>query len=139
MGKIGKKTERKHRTTVRSSSDWREGTVQEFLGLSDEVAQLISTKAALAVLLQRSRKAKQWSQATLAEKIGSGQSRVAKMEAAHPSVSLDLLIKALLTTGVTMRQIAAVMASTDPSPGSRVRPAKKTSVKRGRKGVWSVP
>ena len=32
------------------------------------------------------------------------------MEAAHPSVSLDLLVKALLATGVTMAEIGAVVS-----------------------------
>ena len=31
--------------------------------------------------------------------IGSGQSRVAKMESGNPSVSLDLLVRALLALG----------------------------------------
>jgi len=85
--------------------------VQEFLGLTDEEAQLIRTKAALAVMLQQRRQIKGWSQTVLAERLGSGQSRIAKVEAAHPSVSLDLMVKALLVTGATMPEIGAVMAS----------------------------
>ncbi len=109
------------RRSARRSSNpaaWRQGTVQEFLGLSDEVAQVTRVKSALAVLLQQRRKAKSWSQTAMAERIGSGQSRVAKMEAAHPSVSFDLLIKALLATGATMPDVAAVMATGDPDARS---------------------
>jgi ribosome-binding protein aMBF1 (putative translation factor) len=102
----------------RNPAKWRQGTVQEFLGLSDEVAQLARVKSALAVFLQQRRKAKNWSQTAMAERIGSGQSRVAKMEAAHPSVSLDLLIKALLATGATMPDVAAVIATGDPDARS---------------------
>lgn len=97
-----------------ADSGWHEGTVQDFLGLSDEEAALIRAKAGLAVMLQQRRKVQGWSQAALAERLGSGQSRVAKMEAAHPSVSLDLLVRGLLVTGATMADIGAVMATGDP-------------------------
>ena len=39
------------------------------------------------------------------------ESRVAKMESADTSVSLDLLIRSLLALGVTNRQVAAVLAN----------------------------
>lgn len=115
-----------------AASGWREGTVQEFLGLSDEEATLIRTKAALAVCLQRRRKAKKWSQTVLAERIGSGQSRVAKVEAAHRSVSLELLVKALLATGATMADIGAVIATGTPDTKARVRRSTTKRVTRGR-------
>jgi hypothetical protein len=38
------------------------------------------------------------------------QSRVAKMEAADPSVSIDLLVKALLELGATRAQVAKALA-----------------------------
>src|SRR5581483_4278956 len=41
------------------------------------------------------------SQAVVAKRLGSSQSRVAKMEAGDPSVSLDLLLRALLALGAT--------------------------------------
>ena len=41
--------------------------------------------------------------------MGSSQSRVAKMEAGDPSVSLDLLVLGLLAAGATKRDIAAAM------------------------------
>lgn len=118
---------------MKRSAEWCEGTVQEFLGLTEEQTVLVRTKAALAVSLQRSRKAKGWSQATLAERIGSGQSRVAKMEAAHPSVSLDLLVKTLLVTGATMADIGAVMASGDPDAKANGRRSNASRAGRCRK------
>ena len=120
---------------LRHSAKWRQGTVQEFLGLSDEAAELIRVKAALAVFLQRRRKAKKWSQAVLAQRIGSGQSRVAKIEAAHPSVSLDLLVKALLASGAKMPDIASVMATCDPDEKSVAGKSKVKSARRGRRKV----
>lgn len=112
-------------------SDWREGTVQDFLGLTDEETQLMRTKAALAVLVQQRRQLKGWSQTVLAERLGSGQSRIAKIEAAHPSVSLDLLIKALLVTGATMSEIGAVMAAGDSKVKAGGRQARAEPVRRG--------
>ncbi len=42
--------------------------------------------------------------------IGSSQSRVAKMEAGDPSVSVDLLLKALMMLGVTKKQLSKIIA-----------------------------
>jgi hypothetical protein len=117
----------------RSKPAWREGTVREFLGLSESQAALIRTKAALAVRLQRRRSALEWSQTELAQRIGSGQSRVAKMEAAHPSVSLELLVKALLATGASMVEIGAVVSTGDPDAPPRVRRPAPKRAKRSRR------
>jgi predicted transcriptional regulator len=46
------------------------------------------------------------SQAVLAREIGSSQSRVAKMEAADPTVSIDLLVRTLLAFGAGPRDLA---------------------------------
>jgi DNA-binding XRE family transcriptional regulator len=112
---------------------WREGTVQDFLGLSESQAALVRTKAALAVRLQRRRTALGWSQTELAQRIGSGQSRVAKVEAAHPSVSLELLVKALLATGATMAEIGAVVSTGDPEARPRARRSAPKRAKRRRR------
>ncbi len=116
-----------------SAAAWRQGSVQEFLGLTDEEAVLVRTKAALAASLQERRKARGWNQTVLAEALGSGQSRVAKMEAAHPSVSLDLLVKALLATGATMSDIGAVMATGDPSARGGIRDSRSKRARRGQR------
>ena len=50
------------------------------------------------------------SQNQLAEQIGSSQSRIAKMEAGDPHVSLDLMIRALLAAGMTRGEVAEVMS-----------------------------
>jgi len=51
-------------------------------------------------------------QEQLARAIGSSQSRVARMEAGDPSVSLDLLVRSLLTLGISCGEIAETMTST---------------------------
>ncbi|MGH2569899.1 MAG: helix-turn-helix domain-containing protein [bacterium] len=56
---------------------------------------------------------RRWTQARLATHIGTSQSRVAKMEAADGSVSLDLLVRALLALGISKARLARAM--TGPS------------------------
>jgi ribosome-binding protein aMBF1 (putative translation factor) len=89
---------------------WKIGDAQEFLELSDTEAALVEVRVSLARDLRRRRKEKKISQATLANRIGSSQSRVAKMEAGDPSVTIDLLMKTLLSTGSTPAEIARVIA-----------------------------
>jgi len=49
-----------------------------------------------------------------ARKLGSSQSRVAKMEAGDPSVTVDLLIRSLLTLGATTKTVARTIENTNP-------------------------
>ena len=51
-----------------------------------------------------------WTQLQVARRLGSSQSRVAKMEAADASVSLDLLIKSLLALGASRSEVGRVIA-----------------------------
>jgi transcriptional regulator with XRE-family HTH domain len=83
--------------------------VQDFLDLSPEEALLIDIRARLAVALAERRQQRKLTQAELALQVGSSQSRVAKMEAGDRSVSLDLLVRALLTLGTTRQELAKVI------------------------------
>ena len=70
----------------------------------------------------RERRAKlSQSQAALAKRLNSSQSRVAKMEAADPTVSVDLLLKALFALGATPREVATAIRR--PLPPGRVSTA----------------
>ncbi len=89
---------------------WRVGDTQDFLDLSDVEAALINVRVVLATELRARRRAKKISQAALAQRIGSSQSRVAKMESADPSVSIDLLIRCLLSFGSTSADIGQAIA-----------------------------
>lgn len=90
---------------------WKTGSVQEFLDLTDEETALIEMKIALSRYLKDRRKKKHLTQDQLAHVLRSSQSRVAKMEAGDPSVSLDLLIKSLLSLGTSPKQLARVIGS----------------------------
>ena len=92
-----------------AKAGWKTGTVQEFLGLSDEEAAFIEVKLALTGQLRELRRRQHLSQEALAKRLGSSQSRVAKMEAGEASVSLDLLIRALLALGETPRSLGRVI------------------------------
>lgn len=92
------------------AAGWKVGDTQEFLGLSDEEMAYIRLHNALSDALQARRKAERLTQQALAARMGSSQSRVAKMEARDESVSLDLLVRALLATGATVLDIADAIA-----------------------------
>ncbi len=92
------------------SAGWRFGTVAEFLGLDAAEEALVELHVALARALKERRAKVGMTQVELARKIGSSQSRVAKMEAADASVSLDLTIRSLLALGVGTRELGRVIA-----------------------------
>jgi DNA-binding XRE family transcriptional regulator len=85
---------------------WAVGSAADFLGLTPEEQSYIELKLALGRQLRKKRERRSWTQAALAARLGSSQSRVAKMEGGDPSVSVDLLLKALLAAGATKREIA---------------------------------
>ena len=90
---------------------WKVGDAADFLELSKEEAAFVELKLALARSLKKRRQAKKWTQTQLAKAIGSSQPRVAKMESADSSVSVDLLIKALLSTGASRRDLAKAIGA----------------------------
>ena len=82
-----------------AEAGWETGDAQAFLGLSDAEAEFIEMKLALARDLRARRLKRHLNQTQVARIVGSSQSRVAKMEAADPTVSVDLLIRTLLKLG----------------------------------------
>jgi hypothetical protein len=93
---------------------WRVGSVAEFLDLSPEETEFVELKLALSSELKERRSEQGLSQGALAEKLGSSQSRVAKMEASDPTVSLDLLIRGLFATGASKKDIASAIVGAKP-------------------------
>ena len=90
---------------------WRVGDAAEFLDLTPDETLFIELKLALAAALKRRRMKLGLSQTELAERVGSSQSRVAKMETGDRSVSLDLLVRTLLALGVSRGELAKAMAT----------------------------
>lgn len=96
--------------TQLEAQGWRVGDVATFLDLTPEEAAFVETKLALSRSLRDRRTAEGLSQAALAKRLHSSQSRVAKMEAADPTVSVDLLLRALFALGVRPRDVASCLA-----------------------------
>lgn len=121
------------------AAGYKVGDVADFLDLSPEEAALIDVKVKLASQLVALRKKAKISQSVLAQRIGSSQSRVAKMEACDPSVSMDLMFKTAFALGASRekagRLVAAlagngVAASKSESAKEKVRVKRKAAVKK---------
>lgn len=97
---------RKGRKEKLEATGWVVGSVKEFIGLSEADAVLIEVKLVLSRSLRERRNKQGLSQVQLAERLQSSQSRVAKMEAGDPSVSMDLLVSSLLLLGASSADLA---------------------------------
>ncbi len=95
---------------------WRFGTVKEFLGLSHEESEFIELKLRLAHSLRARRLKKGLGQIQAAKIIHSSQSRVAKMEAADSSVSVDLLVRAHFALGASGPELGRIIATPLKTP-----------------------
>jgi hypothetical protein len=106
------------------AAGWKVGTPADFLGLSKEEESLIDMKLALANKLKARRQKRNLTQLEIAKRLGSSQSRVAKMEVADRSVSLDLLVRSLLSLGETRQDIAGTIGKRSRKKKS-IRPTAK--------------
>lgn len=88
------------------------GDTQAFLELDDAEMAIVDARVALAQALRdRRNKVLKLSQADFAARVGSSQSRVAKMEAGDQSVSLDLLIRSLVKSGSPLEEVGRTLAA----------------------------
>ncbi len=94
---------------------WHLGDTADFLALTPEEAALVETKLALSGSVRDRRTKQGLSQADLAKRLKSSQSRVAKIEAADPAVSADLLLRALFALGATPRDVASAIRKGRPA------------------------
>ncbi len=90
---------------------WKVGSAGAFLNLSPEEAAFVELRLALSDALRARRASSRLTQAQLAKRLQSSQSRVAKMEGGDPSVSLDLLLRSLLRLRVSSRDIARAIGA----------------------------
>src|SRR2546428_13653062 len=100
---------RKDRRARLEKAGWKVGRVRDLLGLSKAEEALVELKLILSRGLRERRARRRLTQAQLARLLKSSQSRIAKMEAGDPSVSIDLLIRSLLAMGTTQRELAQVI------------------------------
>lgn len=80
-------------------------------------AELRRMKGALARSLRKRRQAHHLTQAALARMLGTSQSRLARMETADDTVTLDLLARSLLAMGTTRKEIARAIGQGSPAEG----------------------
>lgn len=90
---------------------WKIGSASDFLELSPEEELYIELKLSLCKSLKKLRTRKHLSQEDVAKLIKSSQSRVAKMEAGDASVSIDLVIKSLLSVGASKSDLVKAVSS----------------------------
>ena len=90
---------------------WRVGSAEEFLGLTLEETEIVELRIRLSNALRSRRSTLGWSQSQLAKTIRSSQSRIAKMEAADTTVSIDLLVRGLLSTGIGLDGLSKIVGS----------------------------
>lgn len=93
------------------AAGWRVGSAEEFLGLSPQEADYVQVKLALSLALRERRLQSELTQTDLARLVQSSQSRIAKMEAGDPGVSVDLLMKSLLALGASPGDLARAIDS----------------------------
>jgi DNA-binding XRE family transcriptional regulator len=92
------------------SAGWKVGDAADFLELTPAERELVEMRLALGRSLKAHRQKKRLTQSALAKRLGSSQSRIAKMEGGDASVSLDLLIQGLLALDATRKDVAKVLA-----------------------------
>ena len=104
-----------------AAAGWRVGDYAAFLDLPQEDVEYIELKAGLVGGLRARRERLGLTQAEVAARLGSSQSRVAKMEAGDPSVSVDLLVRTLLGLGVNRGEVGKLMGGKRPSDRRKQR------------------
>ena len=112
---------KKSKTTRLEAKGWKIGSAEEFLELSPEESAYLQMKLALSDKLKQRRLRKRMTQAQLAKLVHSSQSRVAKMEAGDPSVSLDLLVRSLFSLGASRRELAQFIAAPKGGKGQKTK------------------
>lgn len=99
----------KQKIRALEAAGWTIGDAKDFLDLSDQEAAYVEMKLALAAGVRERRRQHHMTQTQLAALVGSSQSRVAKLEAADASVSLDLIVRTLMSLGATRQEVARLM------------------------------
>jgi DNA-binding XRE family transcriptional regulator len=92
------------------AAGWNVGNAADFLELTLEEATIVEMRVMLSRRLKERRKGLM-TQAELATKMSSSQPRIAMAENGDSSVSIELLIRAMLATGASAQEIGQIIAS----------------------------
>ena len=85
------------------------GSTADFLHFSPEEEDYIDIRLDISNMVKAQRTKRGWTQEQLARAIDSSQSRIAKLEGGDPDISMDLMIKALLSLGTSKKQIGKLL------------------------------
>jgi len=102
------------------AAGWRLGDAADFLELTEEERQIVEFRLIVGRGVRRLRENHHLTQQQLADRIGSSQSRVAKIEAASREVSLDLMLRGFFSAGGRLTDLIPTPQS-PPAP-NRSRP-----------------
>jgi hypothetical protein len=91
-------------------SEWLTGDAAGFLELTPQEFAIVRIRVRLAGQIVAVRRKRMWTREELAAALGTDRSRVAKMEQVDASVSIDLMVKALVALGLTPAQLGLVLA-----------------------------
>jgi predicted XRE-type DNA-binding protein len=105
-----------HKRKSLGKAGFRIGDAEGFLELTDEERSIVELRLAVSRTIRQLRGKRRLSQTQLATKLGSSQSRVAKIEAAAKDVSLDLLFRGLFALGGKLSDLAPSGATTRAKP-----------------------
>ena len=93
---------------------WKLGDAEDFLGLAADEVAMVETRLRIASAVRELRANQALTQTQVAEKVGSSQSRVARVEAADESVALDLLVRTFFALGASRQDLARVIGADGP-------------------------
>jgi DNA-binding XRE family transcriptional regulator len=96
----------KRKRKLLEAQGWKIAGTREFLELTDDELEYIEIKIALSQFVKEQRKRRRLTQERAARLIGSSQSRIAKMEAGDPSVSIDLYVKSIIALGGSREELS---------------------------------
>lgn len=113
------------------AAGWAVGSAAEFLGLDEAEQAIVEMKLSVASRLKALRQERGLTQNMLAARIRSTQSRMAKLEAADKSASLELYFRALVSMGETPAQIGKIIAvQVKPTPKAKRKSRAKSGSKK---------
>ena len=93
------------------------GDVQDLLGLTPDEVKLLELRVEIAKAFRAIRKSAGMTQAELAQRIGSSQSRIAAAEHGIDA-GMDLLVRCLYAVGGTLKPVAPTVKKPLPSRGA---------------------
>ena len=102
---------------------WTFGDASDFLGLSEEDRQLLEFRLMVSREIRRLRESLDLTQRQLADRMGSSQSWIAKVESGSHDVSLDLMLRGFFAVGGRFADLVGPATSSTKGRKARDRSA----------------